>query len=71
MIVSITNEQGLLEVEAHVDVYTEEDPVFGIEEFAEVRRVWVEGVNIPLSSLSDYLLDELQQQALEEAQEGP
>ena len=66
MKVTIYNDQGLLEVEAEVELYSN-DVQFGGGAVAEVRRVWVEGVHVPLSSLSDYLLDELEQQALEEA----
>ena len=64
MKVTIYNEQGLLEVEAEVDV--EPTGGWGGTPIAEVKRVWVEGVRIPLSALSDYLLEELEEQALEE-----
>ena len=61
MLVAISNEQGLLLVEAHVEVFTDE---FGLS--AEVDSVWIEGERIAPGRLHPDLLDELQQQALEE-----
>ena len=66
MKVTIYNEQGLLEIEACVEV-THDDPEFGGGLIAEVISVRVEGVKIPPYNLSGHLLEELQQQALEEA----
>ena len=65
MILTIYNEQGFLEVEARVRIEPD-DERFGGMPVAEVTHVWVEGKSFPLSSLSDHLLDELEQQALEE-----
>lgn len=66
MIVTIYNEQGLLEVEAHVEVFADA-PEFGGGLIAEVARVWIEGEPIAPGRLPLDLLDELEQQALEEA----
>ena len=65
MLVAITNEQGWLEVEAHVEVFADA-PEFGGGLIAEVERVWVGGREIVPGRLPIELLEELQQQALEE-----
>ena len=65
MLVAITNEQGWLEVEAHVEVFADA-PEFGGGLIAEVERVWVEGEQIAPGRLPIELLEELQQQALED-----